>query len=581
MEKLVPLTESMLTTNQKREIIMKKNLNIAIVLLAVVLFSSACSPANTTNNPSSTESKTAAASAKEQIVYGLADKMNGNFHPLIAINGIDQDINRFLFPSLLQTDADDNLIPYFAESYNISEDGLTMTFNLHQNAVWPNGDSVTAHDVYFTFKSLAHPDFTGSKYNTVSNIVGAEAFHNGETDIIEGIHILDDYTIEISFDQVYAPALSNIGRTGIIPEYIWGEIPPAQWQEETELLNHPVSFGAYHVVKYETEQYLELEANEQFFSSKPLTQKIIIKYIKPDSIMAEFANKTIDIAPVKSLRQVEVDALIDEFNLKFTKLNQASYRYIGINLRKEIFQDINLRKALVHAIDRESITKSLLEGRAAIIDAPFMPSSWANPSGLESYTYDLELAKKYLEEGGYQDTDGDGILESPDGIPLKFTYKIVNDPVIQQVAILYQDSLKQIGIEIEIIQNETNVVANEAIYNHDFDLYTLGCLIYLDSDISGWWHTNRISNEVGTASWNFDAYSNETVDECLDAALATFDKETRKQKYQTAAEQINKDIPMIFLFIQDTEMVYGSNIENYEPLTFDPYNNIENWVIYE
>jgi peptide/nickel transport system substrate-binding protein len=542
--------------------------------LCGVLFFGACSK---TAPEAGAEKK----DVKPEIVYGLPDKMNGVFNPLTSWNGVDQNINRILFPSLLQTDAGDNLIPYFAESFTVSDDGLILTFYLHRNAVWPNGSSVTARDVYFSLASLAHPDFIGSKYFYVSDIVGAEAYHTGKADKIEGIEIIDDYTVKIAFAKVHAPALSNIGRMGILPEYVWGDVPPAEWNNKTELLNNPAGFGAYHVGKYETEQYLELVANEQYFLGPPKTPKIIIKYIKPDSITAEFANGTIDIAPVKSLRKKEVDSLIEEFSLKAVKLSEASYRYIGVNLRKKIFQDINLRKALVHAIDRKSVAELLMEGRAVIIDAPFMPSSWANPTGLERYAYDLELAQKYLKDGGYSDRDGDGILESPDGTPLKFTYKIVNDPTVEKVAVLYKESLRNIGVEIEIKTFETNLLANEAIFNHDFDLYTLGCLIYIDADISLWWHSRSIKNEKGVASWNFDAYANDIVDQNLDDALATFDQNERKARYQTAAEQINKDVPMIFLYIQDADIVYNGKMEHFTPLTFFPYHNIENWVVYE
>jgi peptide/nickel transport system substrate-binding protein len=555
------------------EDIVKKYVCVFALALCAVLFFGACSKTASVGG--------AGKDIKPEIVYGLPDKMNGIFNPLIAMNGIDQNINRILFPSLLQADAEDNLIPYFAESFTVSDDGLILTFYLHKNAVWPNGSSVTAHDVYFTLASFAHPDFVGSRYFIVSNIAGAEAYHKGQADKIEGIEVIDDYTVKITFANVYAPALSNIGRQGILPEYVWGEVPPAEWNKKTELLNKPVGFGAYDVGQYETEQYLELIANEDYFLGAPKTPKIIIKYIKPDSIMAEFANGTIDIAPVKSLRKKETDSLIKEFGLQAMKLSESSYRYIGVNLRKKIFQDINLRKALVHAIDRKSVVELLLEGRAVVVDAPFMPSSWANPTGLESHVYDLELAQKYLKDGGYSDRNGDGILESPDGTPLKFTYKIVNDPVVEQVAVLYKESLRKIGIEIEIITFETNLLANEAIFNHDFDLYTLGCLIYIDADISGWWHSRRISNEKGVASWNFDAYANDIVDQKLDAALATFDQDERKACYQAAAEQINKDVPMIFLYIQDSDIVYNGKMEHFNPLTFSPYNDIEKWVIYD
>lgn len=116
--------------------------------------------------------------------------------------------------------------------------------------------------------------------------------------------------------------------------------------------------------------------------------------------------------------------------------------------------------------------------------------------------YDVEKAKEILNEAGYTDNNGDNILESPDGTQLSFTYKIPTDSALtEQVALIVQQCWKEIGINIEIQSYEYGELAQIAIFNHDFDFYTLNCQFGDDPDIFQWWHSSAATDEAGVPSF--------------------------------------------------------------------------------
>lgn len=555
---------------------MKKKSLLALVLVLMLVFT-ACG--NKGGEEKETETDTDAQTS-DTIIFGIADNVPGIFNPLIATKTTDQDINKVIYPSLLEIDSDGNLQPYLAESYEV--DDLTITFHLQENAVWHDGEPVTAEDVAYTFTCIIDPNFTGTSYNKISCIKGAAAYHEGTADSVEGIKVIDEHTIQFELESVYAPAFTDIATRGILPEHVWGEIPVGEFENQVDLMKQPIGCGPYKVEEYVEGQQLKLVANEDFFLGAPKTENLVIKIVSADSILAEYKNGTIDIVSVKDLTSDDISTLTDDLGLETVQFPNNVYRYIGINLRKEVFQDKNLREALIYAIDREQIVETLIEGKGSTIDAPFLPVGWAkaDESKLTKRDYDPEKAKQILADAGYADTDGDGILESPNGTKLSFTYKIPSDTSLtEQVALVVQQNWKEIGVEVELVSVEYQQLAQEAIFNHDFDFYTLNCQFGFDPDIKQWWHSSAATDEVGTPSWNFDGFKNAELDELVTKANETMDQDERKDLYNDAAGVISAEAPMIFLYVQDNSYAYPAGTEGFAPYTFNVFYNVYNWTI--
>lgn len=572
---------------------MRKKRILALVLVcALALGMTACggsteAPAQPTETapaapaPTEKQPEPSAAANADTIVFGIADSLPGIFHPLLASKTTDQDVNRILFPSLLQLNENGEAVPYLAKSYDVSDDGLVLTFHLQENAKWHDGTPVTAEDVAYTIECIIDPGFTGTAYNKVSAILGADAYHKGEADSVEGIQVLDDHTIQFTLTSTFAPALSNLASRNILPKHIWKDIPVADHQNHVELMKAPIGCGPYKVVEYVEGQYVSMVANEDYWEGAPKTPNLVVKVVAVDSILAELNNGTVDVVSVRDLTSDD-KATLENLGFDITSFANNIYRYIGVNLRRPIFQDKALREALYYAMDREGIVSSLLEGNGSVINSPFLPASWAREdvSRMNIRGYDVEKAKQILADAGYADTNGNGILEAPDGTELSFTYKIPTDSALtEQVALVVQQNWKAIGVDVEIQSFEYSELAQIAIFNHDFDFYTLNCQFGDDPDIFAWWHSSAVHDEEGVPSFNFDGYKSDVCDDLIMKARATNDQAERTELYNEAAKVINEDVPMLFLYCQNNSYAVPSGMEGFAPYTFNVVYNVNNWTI--
>lgn len=519
--------------------------------------------------------------AKDTIVYSMNTAPEGIFNPLISNVNIDKYVTSVVYASLMTVNDKGEQEPYLATESKVSDDMKKITYTLSDKAVWHDGKKVTANDVAYTFKAMADPNYTGGYYGDVQAVKGAEAYHNGEAEDIEGIKVIDDKTIEIEFEKVYAPGVTNLGNVEIIPEHIWSKVDPGEWTKQTELLNNPVGCGPYKLTEYKTGSHVKFEAATDFFGGEVKTPNLVFKAINADTTQAEFKGGNVDIANVESLRKADIDALTSE-GLKTVSYDNYMFTYMGFNLRKESLKDAKVRQAIMYAIDRQSILDNIVEGRGSIVNAPLLPSSWAYPeeSELEQYKYDVEKAKSLLKEAGWEDKDGDGIVENANGEKLELTIDCQNDhEVRQKTATAIQESLKAAGIAVEIDTMEYSALMDKAVANHDFDLYMMGNTLSLDPDPKPMWDSAAISNEPGVIGYNIVAYNNPETDKLIEEGNATLDQNERKSIYGEFAKILNRDVPEAYLFCQNVERVYNPGLEGYKPSTFNEFYNVHNWVI--
>ena len=529
----------------------------------------------------SSGSETSEGEAKDTIVYSMNTAPQGIFNPLISNLAMDHYVESVVYASLMTVNDQGELETYLADEYEVSDDQKTITYKINEDAKWHDGEDVTAEDIAFTFTSMASGDYTGGYYGDVQNIKGAQDYHDGKSSEIEGIKVVDENTIEIEFEKVYAPAVTNLGTVQILPEHVWSEVAVGEWTNKTELLNNPIGCGPYKLTEYKSGSYVKFEATSDFFGGEAKTKNLVFKVINADTTQAEFKSGSIDIANVEGLTKADIDSLVEE-GYKKIDYDNYMFTYMGFNLRNEKLQDVNLRKAFMHAINREGIVDNVVEGRGQVVNAPMLPSSWAYPeeSMLDSYEYDVEKAKSLLKEAGWEDKDGDGIVENENGEKLELTLVCqTNHPIREKTAVVIQENLKEIGVKIEIDSMEYSSVMDQVVANHEFDLYMMGNTLSLDPDPRPMWHSDAISNEKGVVGYNIVAYYNEETDKLIEEGNATLDQSERKEIYNEFGKILNEDVPEAYLFCQDIERVYNSKLEGYKPSTFNEFYNVHNWVI--
>ena len=532
------------------------------------------------NTDTSTDANTdTSTSADTSVIYGTPTAPVGTFNPIIAYMGSDNLIDDLVYSTLLDMKPDGSLTGSLAESYSVTDDQKTIEFTLRDGVKWHDGDALTVDDVIFTLESIAiSPD----DFSKVSRIEGAADFRDGKSEHMSGITV-DGNKITIRLTETYAPFLNKLGRYGIIPKHIWGEIPFEEWETKTELLNNPIGSGPYMLTKYNSGESVELKAFADYFEGAPKIDTFVLKVVNGDAIAAELSSGNIDIVDVKELKKSEVEDLENEGFVKHS-ISDDMYQYISFNMRMPIFQDKNLRQAITYAIDRQSILDNIVEGRGSLIGAPFIPGGWAEPAAgeLNDYAYNPDKALELLEASGWKDEDGDGIRENKDGEKLQFILRCSNDSKTRENAVLYvKECLKKVGIDINVSIEEDSLIADDCIFNHNFEMYALNCYFSSDPDPYSWWHSDSATDEPGVGSFNFGSYKNDDVDEYIIEAEKTMDQNERAAYYLKVAKQINEDAPMIFLYVQNREIMTNPNLKGFDPGTFNVYYNVANWEMTE
>lgn len=522
-----------------------------------------------TPNPNETETV-----ASQTINYAIWSSPKGVFNPVLLNDIYDRKVGELVFSSLLTLDADDNIIPALAESYEVSEDNLKITFKLRSNVTWHDGKPFTAKDVAFTFTSIADPNYTGPRFAEIEKLVGAQDYRDGKADAVKGIEIIDEKTISFTYSEVYAAALANFAIRGILPEHLWGAIPVGEWEQQTNLLTNPIGTGAFKLVNFVPDQYVELVRNDNYFLGAPKLEKVILKVSNQETAQGELINGTLDIAALSSFKQQDLDTYTSA-GKTILEYPGASYQFMTMNNENPLFADKRVRQAITYAINRDGLVNQLLEGHGSIINAPLAVSSWAYPKeGLNAYAYDPEKAKALLAEAGW--TLENGVLQK-EGTVFKVDLLVpTGNKVREQSAPVIQQNLKEVGIEVNIQAMDFASVKAKVYEEHSYEMALMGFSLELDpADAKSYWS----SELLGKPGFNFANFNNAQSDTILNQAAQSLNQDERKVYYNEWAKLLNEEAPFVYLYSPNEARVYNPNIKGYNFSNYIEFPNIHKWTV--
>ena len=562
----------------------RKFLALGAMLIAVGGMTACSSKHEATKSNEEVQTQASETEAKadkmpDTIVYGMSTSPSGDFNPVLTDSIYDDAVCGLVYTSLLKLDEEQNLMPYLAKEYTVSDDQKTITFTLNDNLKWSDGEALTSKDVAYTFNALGNADYTGEYGSYVKKIKGAAEYKEGKAESISGIETPDDNTIKIEFETAYGPGLTNLGCMGIIPEHIWSKIPEGEWKNNKEALTNPVGNGPYKLVSFNEGQDVKFVKNEDFFGGEVKTSNIIFKVIGEDTVAADLKNGTIDMAAVSNLKKADIEEL-EGAGFKIYRHPNNLFQYMGLNYRNPIFQDIKVREAIMTAIDRKNMVEKLIEGNGEVKDAPMLSSSWAYPKDVEfkKYDYDVEKAKSLLEEAGY--TMKDGVMVDESGKALSFTLDVpMGNSIREQAAQIIQANLKDVGITVELNKMEFPALMEKVVANHDFDMYMMGNNLTADPDLTAYWSSAAVSNEAGDMGWNISGFTTPELDKILETGAGTTDIEARKAAYKEFAVYMNEQIPWMYLFEQDIIIAANPKLEGFNPSVFRDFADAQNWSL--
>jgi len=472
--------------------------------------------------------------------------------PLLASDAASHTIAGYIYNGLLKYDKNLNLVGDLAGSWEVSPDGLVITFHLRRGVKWQDGQEFTARDVLYTYRVTIDPK-TPTAY--------AEDFKQ-----VRKVEAPDPFTVRVTYDHPFAPALASWG-TNILPAHL------LEGKEITrsELARKPVGTGPYRFREWVAGQKIVLEAYEGYFEGRPYIDRVVDRIIPDTATMyMELKAGGIDmmgLTPVQHERQTTGR----KFLSRFTKYRYpaSSYVYMGYNLKNPLFADRRVRQAIGHSINMDEIIHGVLLGLGQVANGPFKPGTWAYNPNVSAPAYDPAAARRLLAEAGWREKGSDGVLVK-DGRPFSFTV-LTNQGNAERLktAQIIQQRLRDVGIDMKIRVIEWASFITHFIDKRNFEAVILGWTVGQDPDIFDVWH----SSKTGPKELNFIGYKNPEVDRLIEEGRGTFDQEKRRRCYWRIQEILAGDQPYTFLYVPDALPVVSARFHGIVPapagITYD------------
>ena len=308
-----------------------------------------------------------------------------------------------VYDSLVQYDAEYNIVPSLAESWEVSDNGMEITFKLVENASWHDGEPFNADDVVFTYEGLADKDTGTTMWSRV-------------TQNIASVEKIDDYTVKFTLTAQNSGVFATV-FTGIflIPEHIMGDIPYTDWKFSEIATEHPIGTGAFKFVEWVPQESLTLEANDDYFGGRPELDRRI-NVILPDDQTALAALQNGDVHYLSGTGYTAEQVELARSNPDLQVIMELAMRPFGLsmNLVHPALTNVNVRKALSAAIPRDKIANDVLGGQAIPALSITNELHWIHNASIGVPEYNIEQAKAYMEMAGYPMD----YLEPPETTPL-------------------------------------------------------------------------------------------------------------------------------------------------------------------
>ncbi len=482
-----------------------------------------------------------------------------NLIPMLASDSASHDISGLIFNGLVKYDANLNLIGDLAESWKVSNDGLTITFKLRQGVKWQDGKEFTADDVLFGFRTILNPN--------------TRTAYAGDFKEVKEARVIDPYNFQVTYLRPFAPGLSSWGSLVVLPRHLL----EGKDINTTPFSRKPIGTGPYLFKEWKTGEKIVLQANPHYFEGRPYLDGFIYRIIPdPATMFLELKAGGLDymgLTPLQYKRQTDTYKMRRDFR-KY-KFLAFAYTYLGYNLKDWKFQDRRVRQAITYAIDKEEIIEGVLLGLGLNATGPYKPDTpWYNPN-VRKFPHDMAKARSLLAEAGWIGSGKENLLKK-DGKPFEFTILTNQGNELRaKCAEIIQRRLGEIGIKVKIRTVEWAAFINDFIDKKNFEAVILGWTLGQDPDIYDIWH----SSKVGPKELNFISYQNKEVDGLLEKGRYTFDPQIRKACYGRIQEILAEDQPYTFLFVPYALPVISARFRGIEPAPAGIGYNMPKWHV--
>jgi len=493
-------------------------------------------------------------------------------NPLLnSSNAPDRDVSRLIFSGLMRYDGNGAPQPDLAESWGFSKDGTIYTLNLRKNAVWHDGQPVTADDVIFTLGLIRK---------------GADIIPVDLQDFWKDIEAvrLSDLVVQFRLPEAFAPFPDYLGF-GILPKHLLD----GKSIEQIIDLNfniEPVGTGPYrfdHLITENSEiKGIALAAFKDYYGDKPYIDEMVFRYY-PDGPAALQAYRDGQVQGIGSVPQEILQDVLSEQNLQIYTARKPELSMVMFNLKNPeaaFLQDPKIRKALLIGLNRQSIVDRLLMGQAVIADGPILPDTWAYYSGLKRVEYDPEAAKTMLKEAGYILPNETDIVRKKDEVALRFQMAYPDDDRHQAIAEMIKKNWIALGVDVSLEPVPYESLLKDRLDARDFQavLVDLNLSRSPDPDPYPFWDQGQ-----ATGGQNYTQWDNRVASEYMEQARVTFNLQERARFYRNFQILFTQELPALPLYYPVYTYAVDNDIQGVRvgPLfdTADRFENVTAWFL--
>ncbi len=460
-------------------------------------------------------------------------------HTTMIANVVD-----LMIDPLFYQDENGDLIPWLAESYNVSPDGLKYTIKIRKGVYFQDGNKLDANAVKFTFERALNPKVRVPLRNYFGTLKEA--------------NVIDDYTLELTLSAPFAPFLRGLSST------MSGIISPAACNKlgDKGMTNTPYNIGTgpFKFKEWVKGDRIVFERNEKYWLGAPKVNEIIFK-IASDPHTREAMLLSGDLDMIVLPPPPDIESLSKRSNIIVKAVQSTRYMFMYINTQKDPFKDKRVRKALNYAIDKESIIKDVLLSLAKMADS-VMPSTFFGYFPQKVYEYNPDKAKKLLADAGYPN-GFECTLYTPTG---RYLFD-------RQVAEATQSYLSKVGIKAKIMTPDwPTYIATllKPLKENPIELALLGWGPWvLDADFMLYplFHSSLWPPK----GFNVSFYKNPTVDDLIIKARESTSPSDRLKLYKQIEGIIWDDAPIIFLYVQKYIISYADNVLGIKMLPIEKF----------
>ncbi|ALX50388.1 ABC transporter substrate-binding protein [Lentibacillus amyloliquefaciens] len=538
---------------------MKPRFWLLMVFVALALVVVACSgdddsdAAGDSDGSTGEDTEANSGSDGEDVLVFARGGDSESLDPGSTTDGESSRVTRQVLESLLDFDKESfEVVPGLAEDWEVSDDGLNYTFYLEEGVTFHDGTDFNAEAVKTNFERWADPEHEyafeeeGYVYSMYGTMFGG--YQGDDSHVIEKINVVNDHEIEFVLKQPLGYFLQNMAMS-----YFAITSPAALEEYGPQINENPVGTGPFKFESWTKDDSIELSKFEDYRKDGlPKVDSVVFEVI-PDNAARLIALQSGEIDIMDGLNPDDAETVEAEEGVELYTRSENNVGYVGFNTQKEPLNQVEVRRAINHAIDRQAIAEAMYAGYAQPAKNPLPPSYMGYNDDVEGYEYDVEKAKSLLAEAGYED----GMEIELWTMPVARPY--MPDP--ETVAEIVQNNLSEVGIEVSIVREEWAPYLEKTLQGEQ-EMFMLGWS-GTNGDPDYFMSSLLHGDNVGSSNRTF--YENDEVDELLNQAKTSIDQDERAELYKEAQTLISEDAPMVPLVHSEPVLAAASYVENYVP----------------